>query len=111
MHVDQDRLTDGSKDGDQDRLTRKVIPRMDRRPEIFNLTTKSLPILIKWHTPRSGMGTPGPVRRMADATKIPFPIVGHTPMSCIGTPGTVRRFPMGGEPWGGPGNLGTFAGP
>ena len=63
-------------DMDQDRL---VIPRMDRRPEIFNLTTKSLPILIKWHTPRSGMGTPGPVRRMADATKRPFSYAGALP--------------------------------
>ena len=90
-------------DMDQDRL---VIPRMDRRPEIFNLTTKSLPILIKWHTPRSGMGTPGPVRRVADGTKSPFPMLGHTPMSCIGTPGRVRRFPMGGGTMGGPQKFG-----
>ena len=52
------------------------------------------------------MGTPGPVRRMADATKSPFPMLGHTPMSCIGTPGRVRRFPMGGGTMGGPQKFG-----
>ena len=86
-------------DMDQDRL---VIPRMDRRPEIFNLTTKSLPILIKWHTPRSGMGTPGPVRRMADATKRPFSYAGAHPNVLHRYSWQSSSLPHGGGTMGGP---------
>ena len=90
-------------DVDQDRL---VIPRMDRRPEIFNLTTKSLPILIKWHTPRSGMGTPGPVRRMADANKRPFSSAGAHPNVLHRYSWQSSSPPHGGGTMGGPQKFG-----
>ena len=104
MDGDQDGLTDGAKDG----ITRKVIPRMEyrRQPEIFNLATIGGPILLMWHTPRSGMGTPGPVRRMADATKRPFSYAGAHPNVLHRYSWQSSSLPHGGGTMGGPQKFG-----
>ena len=93
-------MKDGQQDGIQEvGLLDGMNPgiKIRRQAEIFILATMGAPLPLLWHTPMSGMGTPGPVRRMADAKSKALFLCCGTPQC----PGWVLLAQYVASRWGG----------